>query len=217
MRSFRFIGGLVFALPWGSLCAQSPTLSVDDLTLAGGQTGQIVVSGTITNTDAFGVSILVEIVSRSGNLGSVVFTSAPPVDIKQLGHPWPETGAFSPFDTNEPPFDGTLNATVHDDGRYLCDQPVSFSGPLSGFPVVASLDAIGVWDVHLSTRGGDSAWDCDTPLLTTLTSGTITVTAPPAVPGISTWGMVALSLSILSAGSLMLRRAPCTGGKYASN
>ena len=66
---------------------------------------------------------------------------------------------------------GLLNGSWDDNGTGL-PGPVTCSGDLSGFPVRASSDADGIWDVVLSTALGSSAWE---GIATTLVEGTVTV------------------------------------------
>ena len=196
------IGLLIFG--WGgSALGQEASLSVSNLEIAPGDRDVVVVSGDINGLNSFGVTILIELVPRPENVGIVAFTPAPPVDVHQRGDAWPSAGTFSPFDTKSIVFSSSLNAAVDDDGRFLCDTPVTYSGPLVGFPIISSGNASGVWDVHLSTRFGNSNWECDTPLTTSLASGTITVLAD--VPTTSTWALVVFALLLVSAASLMIR------------
>jgi len=152
--------------------AKGAELSVGNVAVIPGGTQSVVVSGDIAGESTFGLTITLEIVPRSGNVGTVTFTAAPPVDILQLGDPWPGQGMFSAFDTD---LAGSLllNGSVDENGTYV-PGPVVFSGPLTAFPIVASEDAAGVWDVTLSTSGDHSDWVW---LITTLVPGTITV--PP--------------------------------------
>lgn len=92
------------------------------------------------------------------------------VDILQLGDPWPERGSFSAFDTGLT-LSKALNGALDDNGTFLY-APVSFTGSLAGFPVVASPDARGTWNVTLTTSGGGSGWE---GVGTALVDGTITV------------------------------------------
>ena len=163
----------------------------------------VVVFGDIAGQSTFGVTIQVVIDSRPGNTGTVFFTPAPPPDIVQLGDPWPGVGTFTPFDTD---LTGslTLNGNVDDYGVYLA-QPVSFSGPLSGFPVQAGMHANGVWDVVLSSYAGDSTWG---ELDTTPHHGTITVTGGQAIPTVSGWALIVLALLLIIAGILVIARRP---------
>jgi len=202
--------GLLILGRIGSVRGQEASLSVSSLEIVPGDHDVVVVSGDLNNLSTFGVTILIELVPRPESVGVVAFSTAPPVDVHQLGDPWPMAGTFSAFDTNTIPFSSSLNAAVDDDGRFLCDTPVTYSGPLVGFPIVSSGNASGVWDVHLSTRFGNSIWECDTPVTTTLTSGTITVFTD--VPTTSTWALLVFALLLVSTASLMIRssRSPPT-------
>ena len=111
-------------------------LSVTSLAMRPDSTTTVVVSGDIAGESTFGVTILVELVAQGGNTGTLEFTPALPVDIVQLGDPWPGLGTFSPFDTdpggtNSP----VLNGSIDDGGSVPA--PVTYSGSLTGFPVIA--------------------------------------------------------------------------------
>jgi hypothetical protein len=169
----RRCGGWVAAVAVCASAAQAADLSVGDVTMPPGATANVVVSGSIAGETTYGVTVLIEIVSRGGNTGTVTFTPAPPVDVSQAGDAWPAAGTFTPFDTDSPGFSATLNGSVDDDGVFL-GAAVSYTGPLSTFPVVASSDASGVWDIVLTTSSGNAAWENVT---TTRTPGTLTVTS----------------------------------------
>ncbi|UCC30743.1 MAG: hypothetical protein JSU86_00400 [Phycisphaerales bacterium] len=166
----RVTGFLLIAVV-GAGSVQAADLSVGNLAMTQDQTATVVVSGSVSGESTYGLNILVEILPRGGNTGTVTFTAAPPGDIVQIGDPWPGMGTFSAYDTD---LTGsvTLNGSVDDDGNYE-PAPVTFSGDLAGFPVISSVDADGIWDVVLSTSVGDSNWEL---LTTTLVAGTITVT-----------------------------------------
>jgi hypothetical protein len=74
----------------------------------------------------------------------------------QLDEPWIGVGNFEPLDTDSTP-STSFNASLDDDGNFE-PVPVTFSGQLAEFPVVASADASGTWDVFLATSAGDSRW-----------------------------------------------------------
>ena len=173
----NLITGVVTAAMLVVANAEGAELSVGNVAVVPGGTQSVVVSGDIAGESTFGVTIILEIVPRSGNVGTVTFTAAPPVDILQVGDPWPGQGRFSAFDTD---LAGSLlhNGSIDDNGTYV-PGPVVFSGPLTAFPIVASEDAAGVWDINLSTSfGDDSDWVW---VITTLVPGTITV--PPECSG----------------------------------
>jgi len=151
-------------------CELLTALAVENILVSSGDTANVIVHGAINGEETFGVTILVEIVPREGAVGDVWFTLSPPSDISQVGDPWVDRGLFSSYDTDLV-FNDCLNATVDDDGNYL-PVPVWYSGPLSMFPVQTSFDAVGIWDVHLSTSVGDSDWE---GVSTVLLSGTIEV------------------------------------------
>lgn len=165
----------------------------------------LVVHGHIDGDSTFGVTVMAQILPRAGNTGTVVFTPAPPTDIVQLGDPWEGVGTFDAYDTDAPGFDwffSTLNGSVDDNGGFT-PSPVIFDGALTGFPIVASEDASGIWDVVLSTDPGASGWE---DLVTTLTPGTITVFDPTEIPTVSEWGMVVLTALLMTAGTLIARQ-----------
>ena len=198
MSCRRVVPALIAVLA-GVPATEAAELSVADLIIAPGATDTVVVSGDIAavaGEETFGVSIWLEILPRGGNTGTVEFTPAAPpaipVDIVQLGDPWPGAGTFSPFDTDT--VGPTLNVSFDDDGNFQ-PAPVAYTGPLTGFPVIASLDAAGTWDVVLSTSLGDSSWE---GIPTNFVNGTITIAAasrlyvdaaaPPGGDGTS-WAM----------------------------
>jgi len=147
-----------------------PELAVNDVVMSPGASAELVVSGDISGESTFGVTILVEIMPRAGARGAVTFTPAPPIDISQVGDPWPGVATFTPLDTDLSA-SLALNGSVDDNGIFI-PEPVTFSGSLSGFPLQASSDAQGVWDVLLATSADDSSWE---GLVTTLKPGTIAV------------------------------------------
>ena len=151
--------------------APATSLTAEDLELAPGGSGSVVVVGDIDGESTFGVNILVELVSRAGNTGTLTFTSAPPSDITQGGDPWPSLGEFTTFDTDTTG-SSMLNGSIDDNGTYV-PGATTYNGPLSAFPVTCSGDSSGVWDVLLSTSSGDSGWE---GVATALYAGTITVT-----------------------------------------
>ncbi len=204
MRANRgFLLVLLHALLASQAGADTATLSVNNITLSAGQRGEVVISGDTGGNPTYGVDMLVWIRPRPDSVGTLVFTPAPPIDIRQEEDPWPNAGVFTVFDTNGPlGFGPYLNAMIDDDERWLCNQPVDFSGPLVSFPVVAGPDAEGVWDVWLTTYVGDSRWECVDS--TTLINGTITVSTP--VPTVSEWGMAALTAALLGAGAWVIAR-----------
>jgi hypothetical protein len=149
-------------------------LSVSDVAMEPGTTAAVVVFGTITDEATFGVTIVVEITPRLTTTGTVQFTPAPPVDIVQAGDPWTGRGLFSAFDTDRVPTP-MFNASVDDNGTFLPER-VTYSGALTSFPIVASVDADGIWDVKLSSHVKESNWE---GVPTTLIAGTITVVEVP--------------------------------------
>ena len=173
LRRNAWLWSLVVAVSGlNSAQATGPSLTVNSISMPPGATGTVTVSGTISGESTFGVNILVELVPQAGTTGTLEFTPEPPVDITQIGDPWPGVGLFDPFDTGST-FSATLNGSVDDNGS-LVPASVTFDGALSGFPVVASGDASGVWDVVLATSVGSSDWQ---GLATKLVAGTVTIAA----------------------------------------
>ena len=94
-RSRRLV---MFALPsilLASASLQGAELSVGNVTMLAGASDAVVVSGTVASEFTYGVTILVEILPRGGNIGSVTFTASPPPDIGQTGDPWPGAGRWT--------------------------------------------------------------------------------------------------------------------------
>lgn len=178
---------------------QAATLAVRPVTLDPGGIAPVIVEGSASNESTFGVSILVELVPRPGNIGTVMFTPAPPTDIGLAGDPWPGVGTFTTFDTD---LTGSnlLNGSVDDNGTFV-PEPLSYSGLLAGFPIVASVNASGTWDIVLSTTAGDSTWE---GLPTTLTPNSVTIINTANIPAASEWGLCVLTLLIVIAGCVRL-------------
>lgn len=161
-----------------SVTIASASLSASDVYMPAGSKAEILVSGDIAGPETIGVTLLVEISSRKGNAGGVIFTQAPPVDIEQIGDPWPLSGTFDAFDTDFVGFSETLNGSTDDNGSLLGD-PLTYSGPLSSFPIISSVDAAGIWDITLcqGVCKGESAsswWHLD-PVPTTLRHATVRI------------------------------------------
>jgi len=152
-----------------STCKLMTALAVDNVVASAGDIVDIEVHGAINGESTFGVTIMVEILTRSDNEGDIWFTASVE-DILQIGDPWFDIGVFSSYDIDLSGSD-YLNGTVDDDGNYL-SVPVVYSGPLSLFPVQVSEDANGVWDISLSTIVGDSDWE---GVETVLRHGTVTI------------------------------------------
>ena len=151
------------------------SLQAVDMTMPAGRTAEAMVRGSIIGLSTFGLMVILDIVPREGALGTVTFTPTAG-DVVQRGDPWPGAGMFNAFDTDSPGFSATLNGSVDDDGGFLVE-PVTFTGPLTGFGIIASNDAVGVWDLMLTTtdKNGEhhsSAW---TDLDTTLIHGTLRI------------------------------------------
>ncbi len=169
MISKRFLGILMVTLAAVGT-SEAAEMSVSSLLMPPGSTVTLEINGDIAGESTFGLTVMVELVPQVGAVGTLEFTAEPPVDIIQLGDPWPGAGTFSAFDTL-----GTgslvLNGAVDDNGTFLSG-PVTFSGAIVGLPVFAGAGASGVWDVVLTTGIGASEWQ---GLVTTLIPGTITV------------------------------------------
>ncbi len=158
-------------------------VEVGDFTMAAGGRTEIFSSGWIDDIETIGVTVILEIVPRAGVTGSVQFTQAvgpEDVDISFLSDPWEGDGAFQAFDTD-------LSGSVARNGVVLSDgllniAPLVFSGPLAAFPVVASPDAGGVWDVMLClapcSAADSSAWESSVFVPTALLHGTVTAVPP---------------------------------------
>jgi len=128
--------------------AAEAVLSVSDVTMLAGRNAIVVASGEIVDADTFGVMLLLKLVPRDGSTGSVEFTLAPPSDISQLGDPWPSAGAYSVFDTDNAT-SAVFNGFIDDNGTQV-PEPLTFAGEVAGFPVFASGDAVGEWDIRLT-------------------------------------------------------------------
>ena len=205
MAGLRYLTTMAVFLWIGTLRADAATVGVRDLALDPGEVGVIITEGAVDNESTFGVTVLIELVPQPGNRGTVTFTPAPPTDIGLAGDPWPGAGTFSPFDTD---LSGSsaLNGAVNDNGTFV-PAPLTYDGLLAGFPVVASVDASGTWDVVLSTTSGDSSWE---GLVTVLQPGIITVVNTSVIPAVSAWGLWITALLILTAGTagLLRRKVP---------
>ncbi len=149
-------------------CYSITSLAVESIIVQPDSVTNIVVLGAINGESTYGVTIMLEIIAREGNQGTVSFTST--TDIIQIGDPWPDIGIFSSYDTDLSGAD-FLNGSVDDDENYL-PFPTSYSGLLSQFPIEISSDAVGTWDIVLDTSEGISEWEA---VPTILVSGTVTV------------------------------------------
>lgn len=178
------------------------SLEAGSTTLPAGTSGSVVVTGAIDGEATYGVTILVEIVPRAGNTGSLAFTPAPPTDIMQAGDPWPAAGTFSAYDTDAVGLSASTNGAIDDNGTFV-PTPVSYSGALAAFPIAAGPGASGVWDVVLSTPVGDSTWE---GVATTFVAGTVTVTSAGNVPAASSWTLLITALLICIAGTVVINQ-----------
>lgn len=198
VQSMLFAGCLAWLLV--GTAAYASELSADKTAVRPGKSGLVTVSGSIQMESTYGVTVMVELVPRPGATGKLEFTTvranAPvgrgavvvearsgraghvrvttpvrrDVDVLQPGDAWPDQGSFTAFDTDRTG-SPTLNGSVDDNGSFV-PTAVSYGGPVSAFPVSASRNASGVWDVLLSTRAGVSSWE---GLNTQLIAGTVTV------------------------------------------
>ena len=166
-----------------SLSIVGGVVEVGDFTMAAGGRTEIFSSGWIDDIDTIGVTVILEIVPRSGVAGSVQFTQAigpEDVDIAPFSDPWSPDGVFQAFDTDQ---SGSVarNGVVLSDGLFEI-APLVFSGPLAAFPIVASPDARGVWDVMLClapcSAADSSAWESSVFIPTALLHGTVTAVPP---------------------------------------
>ena len=167
--------------------AQAAELSISSISMSPDTVDSLVLSSHIDGESTYAVTCLVEIIPRGGNTGTLVFTPEPPVDVVQLGDPWLGSGFFTAWDTLDT-FSSTLNGSMMDD-TFMVPAPVVYSGDLSGFPIVASADAEGVWDIALSTSLGDSSWEGVT---TTLVAGTVLVVPEPSTMSLLAIGGICL-------------------------
>lgn len=140
-------------------------LWISDVSMLAGRTSAVLVSGEICEDPTYGVTITLEIVPRPGNVGTVSFTPAPPVDILEAGDPWPGTGTFSPFDTDTS-FSIMLNGSVADNGTFM-PSVLTYNGPLTLSPVQSSGDAAGVWQVRFANEFEPNEWEQGVPTLQT--------------------------------------------------
>lgn len=198
-RRLRLVSALV-ATVWAAQ-AQAADLIVWSVTMQPGMSTSVYVSGSITAESTYGLTVVAEIVPREGNVGELRFTSSPPVDVSAIQHPWPGVGGFTPYDTDLT-YSRTLNGCIYDNGTFV-PAPVDFEGTLVRFPVRATADARGVWDLVLSTSVADSNWE---GLSTRLVSATVTVEPSDAVPTATGWGMIVMTLLIIAGGQIVLMR-----------
>ena len=198
LRKWLVVTALGCAVPLSGTWAAE--MSVGDLRMRPKEKADVVVSGGIDGESTFGWTIMLQLTPRADSRGTLRFTpeaarrgeqrasvvvhkgprgvdavqlrqaKQESVDILQLEDAWPEMGTFTAYDTQLTGSE-TLNGAVDDNGTYL-PEPVSFSGRLASFPVTASPNARGVWDVTLVTTAGASNWE---GLETNLISGMITV------------------------------------------
>ena len=184
----------------GASTLRASELSVGNTAVRPGNSGLVIVSGSIEMESTYGVTVMVELVPRPGITGKLEFTtvrvnapigrgrvlletrsgregqvhvSAPvraDVDVLQSGDAWPDQGSFTAYDTDRTG-SPALNGSVDDNGSFVPSM-VSYGGPISAFPIRASGNASGVWDVLLSTSAGNSSWE---GLDTDLIAGTVTV------------------------------------------
>jgi len=162
----------------GLTVASEAVLSVSDVTMVAGRNATAVASGEIVDEDTFGVTVLLKLVPRAGAIGTVEFTPAPPPDIFQIGDPWPSAGAYTVYDTDNAP-SAVFNGFIDDNGTQV-HEPSTFVGEVAGFPIVASGDALGEWDIRLMYFDGAlekprvmwSSWE---DVLTTMRHGVLKV------------------------------------------
>lgn len=159
-----------------SVTVTAVRLWASDLMLPAGRVAEIIVSGTCAGQETYGVNLFVELVARSGSAGTVTFTPAPPVDIEQRGDPWPLGGFFTEYDTNMAGFSESLNGSADDNGSFL-PVPLTYSGPMSTFPVIASVGARGEWSIVLDASGS-TWWDSEPVLPTALQHGVLRIVEP---------------------------------------
>lgn len=198
LRLWTLVAVLVSLSAGGGVLAAE--MSAGHVTMRPGDSADVIVSGEIEEESTFAWTVMIELVPRSSARGTVTFTTSnaevmerasavvihktsanvdavrieqpqrPDVDIRRQDDVWPDVGNFTAFDTHKAG-SARLNGAVDDNGT-LVPAPVSFSGALAHFPLVASRNARGVWDVVLSTSVGASNWE---GIQTSLIGGTITV------------------------------------------
>ena len=151
----------------------SPELTLGEVAVSPGRTAYVVVGGAIDGQSTAGVTLMVELVPQSGSTGTLRFTPGPPSDILELGDPWVGAGSFTAYDTDLTGSE-TLNGSIADNGTFI-PEPTYYSGLLAAFPLVASADAEGTWDLVLSTSVGDSSWE---GLVTVLAPSTVRIVSP---------------------------------------
>lgn len=193
---------MIAALGWlpVSSGAWAAEMSAGDLVMRPNGSADVVVSGSIDGESTFAWTVMLELIPRAGNRGTVAFTQVPAgrphrrpsftvvksagrsdavkvlqsrrpgVDIRRLGDAWPGAGSFTAYDTQQAG-SNTLNGAVDDNGTFVANS-TTFSGPLAVFPVRAGASARGVWDVVLWTAAGESGWEA---VQTRLTGGTIVI------------------------------------------
>lgn len=190
---------------WAGLLActgrlDAADLAVSGVTLAPGSTASVVVSGAIVAELASSIEVVLQIVPQADAVGTVTFTpavTAGDVDIAQFplpqADPWAGAGNFIPLDTNMS-FSDVLNGATLDNG----DVPVlvTFSGNLFSFPIVASANAVGTWDIRLDN-------------ITALPSGWFGNGLDP-IPGNITNGTITVSQSLCNSNAECNDNDPCT-------
>lgn len=199
----RSLLAVTFGMLVGSPGARAAEMSVSSLKMMPGSVSDLKVSGAIDGEETFGWRIMISITPRGRTTGTVRFTNAPAepeapraiaqirqtssqmetvellqahrtgVDIVQLEDVWSDRGSFSAFDTD---LAGAreMNGAVDDNGTFV-PESVAYVGRLARFPVAASADARGVWEVKLYTSVGESGWE---GVSTLLTGGTIRIGQP---------------------------------------
>lgn len=168
---------VMYALLFIAGGTHAATISVSSMTMAQNNTSQIIVFGSITGEAADGVTIVVELIPQIGAVGTVAFTPAASVldeDISEFISPF-AGGSFDSLDTNDT-FSLFRNGSTRDSGA--TPRTTTFDGPLTIFPIEASMDALGVWDIKLQIQSPSTAsvWNPSSSIITTLIEGTITVT-----------------------------------------
>lgn len=137
---------------------QTASMSSSDVSLVAGRRAEAWVYGSLEGGMTFGTTVMMQITASDGALGTLRFTAAPPVDVVQMEDPWPGFGTFTAFDTNAAGTGPTLNGSVDDNGAFV---PVllNYHAALSAFPLQASAEAEGEWELRLATATGESHWE----------------------------------------------------------
>ncbi|MFQ5494553.1 MAG: hypothetical protein ACE5EX_04150, partial [Phycisphaerae bacterium] len=166
----------------GAGAAGAVDISVTSMSIVQGRESTVVVTGSIDGQSASAVELILELQPGPGVIGTLTFTpggGAASDIVPLLPFPWPGS-VFTTQDTDDN-FSLLLNGAGIDSNANAVT--MTFAGDLAGFPIVASADAVGTWNVLLtaSGTGAGSRWigpgNNEVPGQV-LNTGTITVTPP---------------------------------------